>query len=307
VSRVARSLVLALLVAPGVSSAGCGGEGFTTAPEADHDAAADASTPSTGDASTQPATGGDAEAGVEAGSPLDAHPDASEASVAPTGCPTGRGPVMVAVGSFCIDGTEVTSAQYNDFLLTGPPATGQPSVCSWNTSYLPGNGWTFSPAEGTLPIANVNWCDAYAFCKWAGKRLCGKVGGGAADFSSFASPDNEHYVACSNNSTRVYPYGNTFSSTACNGVERDAGHVVAVGSLSGCQGGVPGLFDMSGNVEEWQDSCDGNSGPNDACLDGSGAFDFGNPPDGTRCDFADSDARNGQLPDVGIRCCASLP
>jgi sulfatase modifying factor 1 len=214
---------------------------------------------------------------------------------------------MIRVDAFCIDSTEVTSAQYNEFLLAGPSLSGQPSECSWNGTYLPGSGWTFSPSQGTLPIANVDWCDAYAFCKWAGKRLCGKVGGGAADFSQFASPENEHYVACSNNATRIYPYGNTFNSAACNGVEADAGHVVPVGSLSACQGGVAGLFDMSGNVEEWQDACDANSGSNDSCLDGTGAFDYGGPPAGTRCDFADSDSRSAQFPDVGIRCCATPP
>ena len=96
-------------------------------------------------------------------------------------------------------------------------------------------------------------------------------------------------------------------STACNGVDQHIGHVVPVGSLSGCQGGVPGLFDMTGNVEEWQDSCDGDSGPNDMCSNGAGAFDYGDPPTGERCDFADSDPRRSQFPDVGFRCCASPP
>ena len=30
---------------------------------------------------------------------------------------------------------------------------------------------------------------------------------------------------------------------------------VPVGSLAGCQGGFPGVFDMSGNAAEWEDSC----------------------------------------------------
>jgi formylglycine-generating enzyme required for sulfatase activity len=257
----------------------------------------------------------DAEGGddtADTGSPPDADvgiPNEAEASP-PSGCPTGHGPTMVVVSTFCIDSTEVTSAQYNDFLLTTPSVSGQPTPeCSWNSSYLPGNGWSFDSTQGTLPIASVDWCDAYAFCKWAGKRLCGKVGGGAADFSKFAGTENEHYMACSSGSNRIYPYGNTFMSTACNGaVDQQVGHAVPVASLLTCQGGVQGLFDMSGNVEEWQDACSGNSGADDQCLNGTGAFDYTSPASAsTRCDFADSDTRNGQFSDVGFRCCATLP
>ncbi len=316
-----RRLASCLLVAPWLAltamGAACGGDSFTAESGADRDGAAEASLMA-GDGSTGPSTDGasgleaSSEAAVDAGPrpDADAHADAGapgDASGQNTGCPAGRGPAMVLVDGFCIDATEVTSAQYNAFLLSGPSLTGQPAECSWNTSYLPGNGWVFAAAQGTWPIANVNWCDALAFCKWAGKRLCGKLGGGSADFSQFAASDNEHYLACSDISTRVYPYGNAFDPTACNGPERDAGHVLPVGSLAGCQGGVPGLFDMSGNVEEWQDACNGNAGAGDMCLDGTGAFNFGDPPDGTRCDFSDSDSRNAQYDDVGIRCCATPP
>jgi formylglycine-generating enzyme len=309
--RVASGILVAFGLAAATAWAGCGGEAFTTAQSIDSDGATESSTPSGGDASTGPSTGVDArpEGELDTGSsPAEAGTSAPPDGTAPlSACPAGRGPKMVVVDAFCIDGTEATTGQYNDFLLAGPSLSAQPPECSWNVSYLPGNGWSFVPAQATLPIANVSWCDAYAFCKWAGKRLCGKIGGGPADFSQFGSTDNEHYMACSNASTRIYPYGNMFDATACNGVDMNMGHVVPVGSLSGCQGGVPGLFDMSGNVEEWQDSCDGNTGANDSCRDGAGAFDYGDPPDGTRCDFADQDMRSGQFPDVGIRCCASLP
>jgi formylglycine-generating enzyme required for sulfatase activity len=183
----------------------------------------------------------------------------------------------------------------------------QPSECSWNASYRPGNAAT-AVNQDDLPVGNVDWCDAFAFCKWAGKRLCGKVGGGSADYTNFASKDNEHYVACSNDGMRKYPYGDNYDPSACNGMQpQQMGHAVPVGSLKSCEGGVPGLFDMSGNVEEWQDACDGNSGATDNCRDGTGGFDYGAPPDGTRCDAADSDARNAQFAGVGIRCCATPP
>jgi formylglycine-generating enzyme required for sulfatase activity len=210
---------------------------------------------------------------------------------------------MVHFSTFCIDSTEVTNGQYDAFLADNPSLGGQPAACSWNSTYLPGNGWTFDPSQADFPIANVDWCDAYAFCKWAGKRLCGKVGGGSVPFADFSGADNEHYLACSNGGSRIYPYGNTFDMNACNGLERQLGHTVATGT--GCQGGVSGLFDMAGNVEEWQDGCDGNTGASDACLNGAGAFDYGTPPQGTRCDFADSDRRDAEFSDVGVRCCAN--
>jgi formylglycine-generating enzyme required for sulfatase activity len=216
--------------------------------------------------------------------------------------------VPVPGNPFCIDTTEVTNAQYNDFLMAGADAGSvalapQPTECSWNHSYLPNDGaWTYDPSQKNLPIVNVDWCDAYAFCQWAGKRLCGKPGGGGADFSNFDSTHTEHYIACSKNGTQTYPYGNTFDPTACNGLELDAGHTLPVGSLPRCVGGVPGLFDMSGNVEEWQDACQGDAGSGDLCLDGTGSFMFGS----TECDFEDNDSRNMLRPDIGIRCCATL-
>jgi formylglycine-generating enzyme required for sulfatase activity len=302
--RIAGGLVVTCILVPPLASAGCGGQAFGTAAsstDAGDDHAATATT--NGDSAADAAPGTDES---NPASPPDATVDGAAESNAPAnGCPQGRGPVMVRMGTFCIDSTEVTSGQYNEFLLTGPTLTGQPAQCAFNTTYLPGGGWTFTPSQASLPIVQVDWCDAYAFCQWAGKRLCGKLGGGNADFTKFASNDNEHYVACSINASRIYPYGNTFDPTACNGIEHDAGHALPVGSLPGCQGGVPGLFDMSGNVEEWQDSCGSDAGLSDLCLNGNGSFMHGTPPTGTRCDFGDSAARNSLLPDVGIRCCAA--
>jgi formylglycine-generating enzyme required for sulfatase activity len=295
----------------------CAGQEFTTGSAIEGDGAADSSPPADS-ASDDHATGSepspdgaaaadDAPANVmDATAPSSDGPVvASDGSMPVPPCPSGRGPSMVRVGGFCIDSTEVTNGQYNEFLLAGAPASGQPSECAWNTTYLPGGNWTFVPLQSALPIANVDWCDAYAFCAWAGKRLCGKVGGGAAAFSQFASPDNEHYAACSAMGTRIYPYGNTFDSAACNGVDHGGSRTLPAGSLPGCEGGVAGLFDMSGNVEEWQNACNGHTGAGDACLNGTGAFDYGTDPTGTRCDFADNDVRSGQFPDVGIRCCAT--
>jgi formylglycine-generating enzyme required for sulfatase activity len=212
---------------------------------------------------------------------------------------------MIDVGPFCIDATEVTNKQYDDFLLSTPNAADQPPECSWNASFLPGNNWTYDPAKAELPVVYVNWCDALAFCRWAGKRLCGRVDGGAADYANFSDPANEHYYACSGQGSRVYPYGNTFQAGACNVVDYDAGGPVAVGSLPGCEGAYPGLFDMIGNVEEWQNACTDAAGPDDQCRSGTGSFSFypGNASM-TNCALDDNDSRNSAFRDLGIRCCA---
>jgi hypothetical protein len=69
-----------------------------------------------------------------------------------------------------------------------------------------------------------------------------------------------------------------------------------------CIGGSPGLYDMSGNVAEWEISCDGAT---DECLVRGGAFD------GLAVDVACTSSRQvpripGSLSDyqkIGVRCC----
>jgi formylglycine-generating enzyme required for sulfatase activity len=135
--------------------------------------------------------------------------------------------------------------------------------------------------------------------------MCGAIGGGSLSMSDAANAAvDQRYYACSHAGSLVYPYGNTYDPTACNGADYGTGKATAAGSLPSCEGGYPGLFDLTGNVEEWQDACDGTTGPLDNCLDGSGAFDYpGSGPTGTRCDFYDSDSRSVQYYDIGIRCC----
>jgi formylglycine-generating enzyme required for sulfatase activity len=218
--------------------------------------------------------------------------------------PSGKGPDMIVVpgAGYCIDSTEVTRGQYAVFLASNPSTAGQPSECSWNANFTP-NPWAPTPVN--LPVVDVDWCDARAFCLWAGKRLCGAIGGGALSMSNNANPVvSQWYRACTANGTVTYPYGNTFNAASCNTANVDA-DIAPVKSFPGCNGGVPGLYDMSGNVEEWQDSCDNNNGANDNCREQAGTYDYDyNDPSGSaRCDFMDSDLRGAQLDDVGFRCC----
>ncbi len=181
------------------------------------------------------------------------------------GCGGDGGPAMVYVdfgGGFCIDSTEVTAGQYAAWLGTNPRLDTQTPECAWNPSYLPTTGWPLQAKDVNLPVVGVDWCDAYAYCKGVGKRLCGQIGGGSIvplDLASLDDPSVSQWMAaCSRGGTRPLPYGQLAEPSACNSRDHDDAGDFAVdaGSLAQCQGGYPGIFDMSGNVSEWEDSCD---------------------------------------------------
>jgi formylglycine-generating enzyme required for sulfatase activity len=204
---------------------------------------------------------------------------------------------MVPAGSFCIDQTEVTNAQYHDFVAANPPTSDQPAECAWNGSWVPFNGqWTYQNTTASYPITGVNWCQAYMFCKWAGKHLCGAPDGGSA--TSWAS--SAYYSACSHGGAHVFPYGDALDAGACNGVEGGADASVPV-PITTCAGGYPGLFDMVGNVQEWIDHCDKtDSGQNDSCFLSGSSYGFGDPS----CPSYVGLPRDGLYDDLGFRCCS---
>jgi formylglycine-generating enzyme required for sulfatase activity len=210
---------------------------------------------------------------------------------------------MIAVsgdGGFCIDSTEVTNADYDAFLKAtggkpdgGAPDGGMPAICGGG-AYLTFDRKLAGTVPANHPVDRVTWCDALAYCAWAGKRLCGKLDDRDAGTGEF-------YRACSNDGERVYPYGDTYDASACNTYDfcgsagsRDAGE--------GCEGALPGLFHMSGNVAEWIDSCFGAG-----CTSAGGYY--GSFPFETRCTSTSPDyaAATQAYIGVGFRCCADVP
>lgn len=254
----------------------------------------------------------DAEGSPTDGGTADADADAGR-------CPRGVGPTMVEVTSllgvsYCVDSTEVSQAQYQQFLKAMVTGTvDQGPLCSWNTTFAPTTCGSYDPAtKGDLPVNCVNWCQARAFCEWNGKRLCGKIGGGPLSGGSVNDPTKDQWsAACSANGTRSFPYGASYAPTACNTKDREAGAPWPVGSQASCQGGQPGLFDMSGNVAEWQDACSEKPDPAlGDCPYRGGTFGTGQP-DVTylRCDNGgiasyQYASRVVQGIDIGFRCCA---
>jgi formylglycine-generating enzyme required for sulfatase activity len=251
---------------------------------------------------------------------------------------TGPRAGMVAVQSpggitYYIDRTEVSQAEYDLFLQSNPAIDPSSPTCGWKTTHMPGsepsdaNQAESAPSEchptntlydptnhGDDPVVCVDWCDAAAYCAWAGKRLCGRIGGGPAPEAEFANAGADAWFnACSNGGTTVFPYGNTYTSGAC-----AESAVAPVGTTAGCHGTTTpfdGIFDMSGNVAEWEDSCgpyvfgaDGGVASDRCLIRGGSAGDYPDPMALTQvlsCAGQDvGDPRNMARPGTGIRCCA---
>lgn len=214
--------------------------------------------------------------------------------------------------SYAIDSTEVTWGQYKDWLDAGEKPDQKPE-CSWNTSFEP--ECTFPATEPGFPVVCVDWCDAYAYCKGVGKRLCGKIGGGQSEVGDkYDGVYDQWYNACSSGVVHSYPYGGDhllgptdgYEPKACNGYDALETATAAVGSHSACQSTVTGysnIYDMSGNVAEWEDACGYPDGAEGQCHLRGGSFDDTQLElscktiDGTK-------TRNHRSGFVGFRCCS---
>ncbi len=206
-----------------------------------------------------------------------------------------------AGGFYCIDKTEVTQQQYSAWLASNPSTSGQVSGCSGNSSFVP--ACAYNPVnKAAFPVSCLDWCDAYAFCKGIGKRLCGKIGGGAVAASGTANAaQSQWYNACSQGGARLYPYGNLYDFGAnCNGLDSSNVGTTAAGALALCQGGYPNIFDMSGNVREWEDSCDGSG---NCAQRGGGYLDHDTSSPSLKCTSAETAKRMDTSDQRGFRCC----
>jgi formylglycine-generating enzyme required for sulfatase activity len=167
---------------------------------------------------------------------------------------------LVAVtGGYSIDATEVTRDQYDSWLGQNPVTVDQDGWCEWNTTFTLPSNWP--PAGlGKHPVVGVDWCDAYAYCKAVGKRLCGKIGGGTNAYGDYTSASlSQWHNACTSGGVDDYPYGSTLEPGVCGDGSMPQGmNAAEVGSFVGCQSsvtGYAGVYDLSGNVWEWEDSC----------------------------------------------------
>jgi formylglycine-generating enzyme len=235
-----------------------------------------------------------------------------------TQCPEGLpGPSLAFIphpqAPFCMDTTEVSQAQYAQF-LADPKDKGtlQPERCSGNDSFQPVQGshnthggcdgekvYVYKPEKnGNLPIACIDWCDAATYCAWAGKHLCGGIGGGGLDYDKDVMAGQWGY-ACSQGGKTAYSYGDTFQKGLCvDGTEKPG--AVGVSDRPACAGSEPPFSEiknLNGNILEFEDACD-----KFLCRI-RGLTNPLIPETQTRCDVAIGFATNYYSSTTGFRCC----
>jgi formylglycine-generating enzyme required for sulfatase activity len=226
---------------------------------------------------------------------------------------------------YCIERFEVSQSQYATFLAAkGTDTSGQPDQCAWNTSFTPtdlveGGSTTGCPVgtfdpktKGALPMVCADWCDAKAYCAWAGKRLCGKIGGGSVPAESFADAKVSQWQnACSQGGKTAYPYGDSYEAGRCvDGTNKESPGAAEAAGKTECHGQqdpFAQIDHLSGNVQEWEDSCQ-KEGPGGglSCQVRGGDFSSEKTATLPRCDdngICGIAEQNGTL---GFRCCLDL-
>jgi len=219
------------------------------------------------------------------------------------------GAAITVPAGFAIDATEVTRAQYAAWLATNPATVGQQAACSWNSSFTPEAACMAKASVcqgsqcGQHPQVCVDACDARAYCTAVGKQLCGGPGGGPATASTDATK-SQWFNACSSGGVNTFAYGTSLAIGTCNDGTSGNSTTTVVGGKPDCHSsvaGYTGIFDLNGNVWEWEDNCMGSSGQADICNPRGAAFGSGaalpNCAQGlptTRASVADN---------VGFRCC----
>jgi formylglycine-generating enzyme required for sulfatase activity len=246
--------------------------------------------------------------------------------------------------------TEVTVGQYSRFLAAhnSQAIPWDPDRCAWKDAGSDPVAETSDPCSLTIndpavqesmpfdnekPIRCVDWCDAKAFCNWAGKQgngpsdntafsmdLCDGIGV-PENWDPFGLPDRWG-EACSENAGAAYPYGPPPAVLGnCNVGLGDAGRCLSVvgqlacapttvGNFTKCRG-PSGTVDMIGNVAEWVIQCgflldSGAPAPDSLCQVRGGSF--AETLEGEDCYHTSILAQKRHTRDrrIGFRCCADL-
>ena len=148
-------------------------------------------------------------------------------------------------------------------------------------------------------------CDAEAYCVAVGKQLCGRIGGGTVT-DLYSAVESEWHNACTSGGVNDFVYGNTADASKCNDYLSYDDTTVPVASLAGCQSsitGYAGVYDLIGNVEEWEDNCSSKDGNQDICH--PRGFPFGMGAAMPMCGQSSYARRGESAAFRGFRCCTT--
>ena len=254
----------------------------------------------------------------------------AEAGTVTWTCPQGvSGAKMVLIpwpdgSAYCIDEREAVYAEYKQFLdAKGEDFSGQPPECAWNDSFVP--GWD-DPAHGipqcdswyidTEPDRAANcmdFCDAWAYCAWAGKRLCSVQGADPGKLTLRSRDDapnaavlkSEWFNVCSQGGTTKYPYGDAYEPGTCidqtkiDAEGEDSALAVRDAAGNTCHGShspFDAVYNMSGSIQQWLNICFA-----DGCVSHGGRW----YKEALPCDdnYGVASIRSVTVA-YGVRCCA---
>lgn len=135
----------------------------------------------------------------------------------------------VAVERFAIGETEVTNAQYAEFIKE----TSHPAPAGWANGKLP-------DGRADEPVVGVTWADAIAYCDWLSAKLGATVR---------LPNEAEWELGARGPQGFTYPWGNEWIDGAAATKENNE----PVRPVKSFPKGVSpyGAFDMAGNVWEW--------------------------------------------------------
>jgi formylglycine-generating enzyme len=230
--------------------------------------------------------------------------------------------MVVLPTGYCIDATEVSRVDYADF-LRAQPAPSSLAQCAGD-DLEPGCEWPgFDEAYEKMkngdqeydwyalnrPATCVDWCDAAAYCERLDKHLCGNHHAVGAEFEDFANPNESLWsMACTAAGANDYPYGDEFIAGRCvdsTPVQSSAPtQPEAIARRDGCAGNksmFACIFDLSGNVAEWENSCDSEQAGARCHVRGGSYLDSG--ADVSCAAAATSERSTNTDPSVGFRCC----
>lgn len=295
-----------------------GGAGVSESPETTGGSTAGSSAGATSGVPGEGTDAGGSEAGAGGAGGVTGAGGAAGGALGARGTPVCAPDLVELATGYCMHRREVQRIEYHEFYVereSWPSISG----CENNQSLVPGCDWPgFAEAFEARPSGDydywsisrpatcVDWCDAAAYCAHLDQHLCAGPFGQAVPFEEFADPSKSLWsTACTQGGVSKYPYGDAEAPGRCidattNGASRPEG----TDRTSECNGSISNyacIYDLSGNVAEWEDSCDGPGESANCRVRGGSYLDEG---DATSCSASASRSRMDNMdPSVGFRCC----